>query len=145
MVIIDERLSPLRPLLTFKCMFLMCLQLWEAFNTPSCVYFYQIFLKNFTIRGKGTRKAQLKNYYHTLYSSITFLALPFSLKVRNIQYTYELTLGFFKTWGQHYFPSCFLHKNLTIWNSVISWFVYIVVPLFPQKYTRKTIINSGHK
>lgn len=75
----------------------MCLQLWEALNTPSCVYFYQIFLKIFTICGKGTRNAQLKNYDNTLYSSIIWLALPFTLKVRNIQYTYELMLSFFKT------------------------------------------------
>lgn len=99
--------------------------------------------KKFFFCGKRTRKALLKNYSNTLYSSIILLALPFSLKVRNIQYTYELTLSFLKTWDQH-FTSCSLHKNLSIGDSVISWFVYVIEPLCFLKIIQEEItFNSG--
>lgn len=88
--------SPHRVLSQLKCMYFKCV---SSCGKPLLHHHVFTFIRYF-LCGKRTRKAQLKNYYNTLYCSIILLALPFSLKVRNIQYTYELTLSFLKTWDQ---------------------------------------------
>lgn len=50
--------------------------------------------------------AVAKNYI-TLFSSIILLTLPFSFKITNIQFTYELMLSFLKTFFKNLRPTLF--------------------------------------